>query len=109
MSFQKENIEILVKKDNVEYDFSYITFTGIIVRNTHIEYRKNGILHRENNEPAVVYFDNTKIYCKNGKTHREDGPAIIYFDKKKEYYINDTQVTKKEQEFYYDLMKLRNI
>jgi hypothetical protein len=34
------------------------------------------------------YGDGTKIWCKNGKWHREDGPAKEWKDGSVEYYIH---------------------
>jgi hypothetical protein len=51
------------------------------------EWRKNGILHREN-RPAALDADCSHSYWINDKLHREDGPAIIYSDGSIEYWIN---------------------
>ena len=46
-----------------------------------IEYRKNGILHRDGDKPAVIYNDGTMFWYKEGKIHRDgDKPAVIYPD-----------------------------
>jgi len=53
-----------------------------------VKYRnKMGELHREDG-PAVIFPDNTKIWCLHGKYHREDGPAVVYGDGGKEWYLN---------------------
>lgn len=45
----------------------------------------------------------------NNEIHREDGPARIFSNGAKYYYINGLSVTKEQQEFYYDLLKLKNL
>jgi len=39
------------------------------------EYRKNGLLHREDG-PARIYANGTKQWFNNGLLHRENGPAV---------------------------------
>lgn len=57
--------------------------------NHHKFWYKNGKLHRENDNPAVIYGrDQVKQWYNNGKLHREnDNPAVIYYDRFKEWYI----------------------
>lgn len=66
----------------------------------------NGIFHYYEGENSK---DDKIIYLKNGDKHRLDGPAVIWFDNYKEYYIDNKEVTKEEQEFYCDLHKLKGI
>lgn len=79
-----------------------------------IEYKKNGQLHNDENEPAIIYHDGTLGFYKegllhnengparyypdgtmewwqNGKQHREGGPAVIYPNGKMEWWLNDQQ------------------
>jgi len=45
---------------------------------------KNGLLHRENDKPAVVWADGTKFYYQNGVPHRDGGkPTMEYPTRKK--------------------------
>lgn len=48
-------------------------------------------------------------YVYKGLWHRIDGPALIYENNNKHYYIHGIRVTKEEQEFLYDLMKLKGL
>ena len=48
-----------------------------------IEYRLNGILHREDG-PALEYFNGDKYYFVDGILHREDGPAVFLDNENKE-------------------------
>jgi hypothetical protein len=44
----------------------------------HLEWSKNGTLHRDGDKPAVIGNDGTMGWYKNGALHREgDNPAII--------------------------------
>jgi len=37
-----------------------------------------GKLHRDNDQPALVFVDGSKVWFKNGKKHRDDGkPAMV--------------------------------
>jgi len=48
-----------------------------------------GELHRENDLPAVIFKNGTKVWWKNGKRHREnDMPAIIREYGSKEWFVN---------------------
>jgi hypothetical protein len=49
---------------------------------------KNGKLHREDDKPAIIYDSGTRYWCKNGKLHRESGPAIINDNGTEEYWLN---------------------
>ena len=40
---------------------------------------KNGLNHRDNDKPAIVYHDGDMSWHINGKLHRDnDKPAVIY-------------------------------
>ena len=42
---------------------------------------KNGLLHRDNDLPAIIYDSGTQIWCQNGKKHRfNDLPTEIWLD-----------------------------
>jgi hypothetical protein len=59
-------------------------------------YNEAGLLHREDDLPAVEYATGTKQWYKNGKRHREDGPACEYPDGTKCWFINGEQCTETE-------------
>ena len=46
---------------------------------------EDSVLHSDD-EPSVVYLDNTKEWYQNGRLHRDNGPAIEYSDGRKEWY-----------------------
>jgi len=52
-----------------------------------IEYTLNGKLHREDG-PAVIRFDGTMWWCKDGIVHRTDGPAYIWNNGVMDYVNN---------------------
>lgn len=59
---------------------------------------KNGLNHRDDDLPAIEYFDGAKAWKKNGKFHREnDLPAIEWPDGTKYWFIEDKFI-KKEKE-----------
>ena len=50
------------------------------------EWFLNGLLHRENDLPAVELSDGTKFWYLNHKLHRETGPAVEYSDGTKQWW-----------------------
>ena len=55
----------------------------------------NGKHHREDG-PAVEWANGTKEWYLNGKRHREEGPAIEYSNGTKAWFLNGKQLTEKE-------------
>jgi antitoxin component YwqK of YwqJK toxin-antitoxin module len=54
-----------------------------------ILYLKNGVIHRDNDLPAVILNDGIKLWYKNGEIHRDnDLPAVEYEDGSKYWYKN---------------------
>jgi len=52
-------------------------------------YNNAGELHRENDLPAVIFENGTKVWYKNGKRHREnDLPSVIFEDGGKSWWTN---------------------
>ena len=50
---------------------------------------KNGLMHRDNDKPAVIFPNNTKAWYKNGKIHRDgDKPAVMGVNGTKMWYKN---------------------
>lgn len=49
---------------------------------------ENGDFHRENDLPAVEFFNGEKRWYKNGELYRKDGPSIIFSDKTEFWYKN---------------------
>ena len=43
-----------------------------------------------------VYNNGDKLWCLNGRRHREDGPAVEWADGYKSWYLNGTSYTEKE-------------
>ena len=55
---------------------------------------KNGQRHRENDLPAIVFADGSKLWYKNGQLHREnDLPAIECADGDKYWHKNGKEYT----------------
>ena len=52
------------------------------------EWRVNGILHRDDGGPAVVWADGDKFWYSNGELTREGAPAIIRADGTQKWYKN---------------------
>lgn len=50
-------------------------------------YKNHNIPHRDNDEPAIIFANGTKVWYKEGKIHRDDDkPAIIYHDGSEKWY-----------------------
>lgn len=48
---------------------------------------KNGRIHSENDQPAMIFPDGAKMWYKNGEIHRDnDLPAVILSDGTQEWY-----------------------
>jgi len=67
-----------------------MTNSNIVITNfnENIEYRLDGLLHREDG-PAIEWVNGDKNWYVNGKLHREDGPACEYANGDKVWYQND--------------------
>jgi hypothetical protein len=62
---------------------------AVIWYNGSIYWYKNGVHHRDNDQPAVIFIDGSKYWCKNGEWHRDnDQPAVIQSDGTKRWYKN---------------------
>jgi len=62
---------------------------GIIHPDTTMEWFKNGLIHRDNNKPAMTYPDGTMEWWVNGLRHRDnDKPALIHSDTTMEWWVN---------------------
>jgi hypothetical protein len=55
-------------------------------------YNEQGF-HREDDLPALIRPNGTKIWYINGKIHRENGPAVIRLNGNNKYYLNDIEYT----------------
>ena len=50
---------------------------------------KDGLHHRDGDNPAIIYADGAKFWCKDDNIHRDnDLPAIIFPSGRKEWYKN---------------------
>jgi hypothetical protein len=68
-------------------NISFKKISNKIVDNYKIEYRLFGKLHRENDQPAIIYASGTKFWYYHGKQHRSgDKPAIEHSNGYKEWY-----------------------
>ena len=66
-------------------------------------YFLNGLFHRDDDLPAVIWSDGAKYWYQNGLHHRINGPAIIYSNKEKYYYINGKKYS---EEDYHKIINL---
>jgi len=68
--------------DKTEYKFKTSTLGTMF-------WYKNGLSHRENDNPAIIYGDGTMFWYKNGLCHRDNNkPAIIHNNGTMSWYIN---------------------
>jgi hypothetical protein len=50
----------------------------------------NGLTHRDNDLPAIIYANGDQYWCQNGKLHRDnDMPAVINANGLQYWYQND--------------------
>lgn len=63
----------------------------------------NNIIHRDFDNPAIIYYNGTKCWYKNNLLHRDNNlPAIIYNDGRKEWYIEGMKINYNENEIIND-------
>jgi hypothetical protein len=63
--------------------------TEITPDSTKIWRNKKGQFHRENDKPAIEYYNGGKKWYINGLKHREnDKPAVEWSNGRKEWWIN---------------------
>ena len=61
------------------------------------EWYKEGVLHRDGDQPAIIYANGTQVWYKEGKTHREgDQPAIVRANGIREWWIEGKLIRKQE-------------
>ena len=53
---------------------------------------KGGLLHRENDQPAIVVANGDKHWMQNGQWHRVHGPAILFASGYEEYWIDGKMI-----------------
>lgn len=53
---------------------------------------RDGKIHRDGDEPAIIYGSGKKEWCVDDKTHREDGPAVINEDGTQEWWIDGQRI-----------------
>jgi len=77
---------------------------------TYEEYCKLSYEERKNFTGIIKFDFGLQHYQQNGQLHKTDGPAIIRPDGSvMQYFIYGTQTTKKGQELYHSLMKLKGL
>lgn len=88
------------RKPDEDFDFNKIWYhknTNIIKRIiiyypdylTDKFYDKDGELHKDNDEPAIITSEGEMHYYLHGNRHRGHyAPAIIWSDGRKEYYVH---------------------
>lgn len=63
--------------------------TSFTLREGHVFHQRDGKLHSESGQPAVVYADGTQWWYQHGMVHREDGPAVVFPDGTEEWWQNN--------------------
>lgn len=59
----------------------------------------DGLAHREDDFPAVIWSDGDQEWWKSDELHRDgDLPAIIYADKTQEFYKNGYRYSPQESQ-----------
>lgn len=86
----KDNQIILKQDENIIWPSD---FTGIvIVKDGETIFSRrwivNGLIHRDNDLPAVEYASGTSLWYKHGKLHREDDGPAVYSQTETEWWVN---------------------
>jgi hypothetical protein len=54
-----------------------------------IVYVKDGVIHRDNDLPAIIFADGIKVWMQNGEiTQKTVRPSVMYPDGYEEYHIS---------------------
>ena len=62
---------------------------AIIWANGTQSWYQNGLCHRDGDQPAILWADGTQEWCQNGQRHRAgDQPAIVGANGRQEWYQN---------------------
>lgn len=67
-----------INNDNVK--------NGMFVEANSLRWYKDGALHRENDLPAIEWYDGSYEWYENGQRHRNNAPAVIYLDGRQGWY-----------------------
>lgn len=62
------------------------TKNGMFVEANSLRWYKDGVLHRENDLPAIQWYDGSYEWYENGQRHRNNAPAVIYLDGRQGWY-----------------------
>jgi hypothetical protein len=79
---------------NIDDTFDHLKYNIVTDEDGTIFYYNNkNKLHRENDQPAIVWENGTKQWYVNGQLHREnDKPAVIYADGTQYWWVNGIHV-----------------
>lgn len=66
------------------------------------EWYFNGLLHRNDNQPAVIKKGIRKEWWKNGKLHQDNAPAIIWDNGRQEWYSHGVKHRSNAPAIIYD-------
>lgn len=77
----------IITTDNKGRYHSYDGKPAVIYSHYHKEWYKHGVLHRDNDLPAVDSSTH-KEYFYNGIRHRSRGPSIVWCDGYKEWWYD---------------------
>lgn len=74
-------------------------------------FMSHGLIHREDDKPAAIYYDGYQEWYCQDKIHRELGPATVFIKKDgnvwRSYWIHDQHLTREEfiQRYEFIFMK----
>ena len=72
-----------------------------------IRYYKNGLLHRDNDFPAIEWNNGNKVWWFEGKLHRINGPTVEYSNGNKEWWYEGKQIKCSSQEEFKRIINLQ--
>jgi hypothetical protein len=93
MLINNEHGTFAILEDKIFYvEIGHIFETGpiseeekkeIVLTNCYVAFKKNGLLHRDNDLPSVICVNGTRFWYKDNNLYRENGkPAIIQLHKR---------------------------
>ena len=84
---------ILINESRYDGNLTYIN--GELAHGVYYDKRggmfwyKNGKLHGNNDQPAIVLANGYKAWYHKGRLHRDDQPAVMYSNGEKDWFNND--------------------
>lgn len=77
-----------------------------IYSNGDVKYYIHGDLHRDNDQPAIIFTNGTKFWAQHGDCHRDNfKPAAVFADGREQYWVYGQLLSQEVVEYFKKLLK----